>query len=66
MARRGLASARPAGEKASADILACAVNYVITRRKRRISAKSWRSALLRCDWLKLMHETVLIHAGVFE
>ena len=31
MARRGLASARPAGEKASADILACAVNYVITR-----------------------------------
>lgn len=65
MARRGLASARPAGEKASADILACAVNYVITRRKRRISAKSWRS-LLRCDWLKLMHETVLIHAGVFE
>jgi len=24
------------------------------------------SALLRCDWLKLMHETVLIHAGVFE
>ena len=39
MARRGLASARPAGEKASADILACAVNYVITRIQRRISGE---------------------------
>lgn len=46
MARRGLASARPAGEKASADILACAVNYVITPNISEVVALS--SSLLCC------------------